>query len=68
MMGWRSTFIEAKGTGDGMGGWHHPSTGDLACLMEVVSIGPLSPLLCISANFTHVGFWEPLASLESGTF
>jgi hypothetical protein len=51
-----------------MHGWPHPSTGDLAHLLEVVSIGCISSLLGISDKVMDIGSWELLASLESGTF
>ena len=51
-----------------MGGWPHPSTGDHAYLLGVVSIGCISPLLGISAKVIPNGFWEHLHSLLSWTF
>jgi hypothetical protein len=47
--------------------WLHPSSGGLAYLLELISTGSIS-LLGISANIISVGYWEPLASLTSGTF
>ena len=46
----------------------HPSNGGYAYLLEVVSVGCISPLLGILAKVISIGSWEPLASLESGTF
>jgi hypothetical protein len=37
-----------------MGGWPHPLTGGHAYLLEVVSKGSISPLLCISAKVIPV--------------
>jgi hypothetical protein len=51
-----------------MGGGPHPSTGDRACLLDMVSTGSLSPLLGISTNVIFIGSWESLAFLASGTF
>jgi hypothetical protein len=50
-----------------MHGWPHPSTGDRAYL-SIFFIGCISPLLGISAKVIHVGSWELLPFLESGTF
>jgi hypothetical protein len=49
-------------------GWPHPSTGEYAYLLEVVSTGSISPLLGILANVIPFGSWEPLTSLMHGTF
>jgi hypothetical protein len=49
-------------------GWPHPSIEGPAYLLEVVSTGSSSPLLGISAKVIAIDSWEPLASLESGTF
>ena len=51
-----------------MGGQPHPSTGGCAYLLEMVSTGSIFPLLSILAKVILIGSWEPLASLESGTF
>jgi hypothetical protein len=38
-----------------MGGWPHPSTGGCEYLLEMVSSGSISPILCISAKIITVG-------------
>ena len=50
-----------------MGGWPYPTIRGQAYLLEVLSTGSISPLLCISAKVIPVGSWEPLTSLVSGT-
>jgi hypothetical protein len=51
-----------------MGGWPHPSSADCAYILEVVSIGSISPLLGIWAKVISVGSLEPLTSLQSEIF
>jgi hypothetical protein len=50
------------------GRWPHLSTGGCVYLLNMVSMGSISPVLGISANVIPTGSWEPLVSLESGTF
>jgi hypothetical protein len=51
------------------GGWPYSSTGSRAYLLEVVSTGCcIFSLLGILAKVITIGSYEPLASLETGTF
>ena len=49
-----------------MGGWPHPLMQGHACLLDVVSVGSLSPLLHVSAKAIPMESWEPFISLTSG--
>ena len=49
-------------------GWHHVSIGGHIYLLEVVSLGSVSPLLGISGKATLTESWEPFTSQNSGTF
>ena len=51
-----------------MGGRPHLSTQGNGYLLEVVSKGSISPLLCIQASIIPIWSWQPLVSLASGTF
>jgi hypothetical protein len=46
-----------------MGEWSQSSTRGHTYLLEVVSTGSISPLLCVSAKVIPTESWEPLASL-----
>jgi hypothetical protein len=45
-----------------------PQLGAMSIFWMVVSSGSISPLMGIQTNVIPIGSWEPLTSLESGTF